>query len=192
QRKKYSNFIMADVSQYTVNHLVTFPVGEAAELRSVEDAVRKVAAMEGQGQVWAQEMLLQVTGSAIRLLDVHSKEELESYGLAGVLRCEAMLPGARAHSLLLLVCQEPQQTQPDVHFFKCAHIGAEPIREDINSALLDFKSGSNAQRKEALRWGGCIVGGHTGVQVLWPGCRFDLGVKRKPDAGGSLEEFWGA
>nr|XP_008175045.2 epidermal growth factor receptor kinase substrate 8-like protein 1 [Chrysemys picta bellii] len=151
QRKKYSNFIMADVSQYTVNHLVTFPVGEAAELRSVEDAVRKVAAMESQGQVWAQEMLLQVTGSAIRLLDVHSKEELESYGLAGVLRCEAVLPGARAHSLLLLVCQEPQQTQPDAHFFQCAHIGAEPIREDINSALLDFKSGSNAQRKEALR-----------------------------------------
>ncbi|XP_053871032.1 epidermal growth factor receptor kinase substrate 8-like protein 1 [Malaclemys terrapin pileata] len=151
QRKKYSNFIMADVSQYTVNHLVTFPVGEAVELRSVEDAVRKVAAMESQGQVWAQEMLLQVTGSAIRLLDVHSKEELESYGLAGMLRCEAVLPGARAHSLLLLVCQEPQQTQPDAHFFQCAHIGAEAIREDINSALLDFKSGSNAQRKEALR-----------------------------------------
>ncbi|XP_039365935.1 epidermal growth factor receptor kinase substrate 8-like protein 1 [Mauremys reevesii] len=151
QRKKYSNFIMADVSQYTVNHLVTFPVGEAAELRSVEDAVRKVAAMETQGQVWAQEMLLQVTGSAIRLLDVHSKEELESYGLAAVLRCEAVLPSARAPSLLLLVCQEPQQTQPDAHFFQCTHIGAEPIREDINSALQDFTSGSNAQRKEALR-----------------------------------------
>uniref|UniRef100_A0A452IDI2 Epidermal growth factor receptor kinase substrate 8-like protein 1 n=1 Tax=Gopherus agassizii TaxID=38772 RepID=A0A452IDI2_9SAUR len=152
QRKKYSNFIMADVSQYTVNHLVTFPVGEAAELHSVEDAVRKVAAMDAQGQLWAQEMLLQVTGSAIRLLDVHSKEELESYGLAGVLRCEAVLPSARAHSLLLLVCQEPQQTQPDAHFFQCTHIGAEPIREDINSALLGFTSGSNAQRKEALRW----------------------------------------
>ncbi|KAM7134232.1 epidermal growth factor receptor kinase substrate 8-like protein 1 [Macrochelys suwanniensis] len=149
QRKKYSNFIMADVSQYTVNHLVTFPVGGAAELRSVEDAVRKVAAMEAQGQVWAQEMLLQVTGSVIRLLDVHSKEELESYGLAGVLRCEAVLPGAR--SLLLLVCQEPQQPLPDAHFFQCTHLGAEPIRDDINSALVDFKSGSNAQRKEALR-----------------------------------------
>uniref|UniRef100_A0A8C4Y6H0 EPS8 like 1 n=1 Tax=Gopherus evgoodei TaxID=1825980 RepID=A0A8C4Y6H0_9SAUR len=135
-------------------HLVTFPVGEAAELHSVEDAVRKVAAMDAQGQLWAQEMLLQVTGSAIRLLDVHSKEELESYGLAGVLRCEAVLPNARAHSLLLLVCQEPQQTQPDAHFFQCTHIGAEPIREDINSALLGFTSGSNAQRKEALRWGG--------------------------------------
>ncbi|XP_038237621.1 epidermal growth factor receptor kinase substrate 8-like protein 1 [Dermochelys coriacea] len=151
QRKKYSNFIMADVSQYTVNHLVTFPVGETAELRSVEDAVRRVAAMEAQGQVWAQEMLLQVTGSAIRLLDVHSKEELESYGLAGVLRCEAVLPSARARSLLLLVCQEPQQTQPDAHFFQCTHIRVEPIRDDINSALLDFKSGSNTQRKEALR-----------------------------------------
>uniref|UniRef100_A0A8C8SSQ1 Epidermal growth factor receptor kinase substrate 8-like protein 1 n=1 Tax=Pelusios castaneus TaxID=367368 RepID=A0A8C8SSQ1_9SAUR len=151
QRKKYSNYVMTDVSQYTVNHLVTFPVGEAAEMRSVEDALRRVATMDAQGQVWAQEMLLQVTGMTIRLLDVHSKEELESYGLVAVQRCEAVKPGALTRSLLLLVCQEPQQILPDAHFFQCDHIGAELIQKDINSALLDFKSGGNAERKEALR-----------------------------------------
>ncbi|XP_074872042.1 epidermal growth factor receptor kinase substrate 8-like protein 1 [Carettochelys insculpta] len=151
QRKKYSSYIMNDVSQYTVNHLMTFPLGEAVERLSVEEAVQKVAAMEAQGKLWAQEMLLQVTGSAIRLLDIHFQEELENYRLPGVLRCEAVLPTPSSRTLLLLVCQELQQPQPDAHFFQCDHIGAELIREDINSALLDFKLGGNAQRKEALR-----------------------------------------
>ncbi|XP_062992962.1 epidermal growth factor receptor kinase substrate 8-like protein 1 [Elgaria multicarinata webbii] len=151
QRKKYSNVIMADVSQYAVHHLVTFSIGEEDDLASVEDATRKLSIMDAQGKIWVQEMLLQVNGSAVKLFDVESKEELENYGLASVERCEAVKPESRTRSLLLLVCQEPHQLKPDVHFFECDHIGAELIRQDINSALLDFKSGGNAQRKEALR-----------------------------------------
>lgn len=151
QRKKYSNVIMADVSQYAVNHLVTFSIEEEDDLASVEDATRKLAVMDAQGKIWAQEMLLQVNGSAIKLFDVDSKEELENYGLAAVARCEAVRPETRLQPLLLLVCQEPDQLKPDIHLFECDHIGAELIRQDINSALLDFRSGGNTQRKEALR-----------------------------------------
>ncbi|XP_042330774.1 epidermal growth factor receptor kinase substrate 8-like protein 1 [Sceloporus undulatus] len=151
QRKKYSNIIMADVSQYAVNHLVTFSIGEEDDLASVEDATRKLSIMDAQGKIWVQEMLLQVNGSAIKLFDIDSKEELENYGLAAVARCEAVRPESRSQPLLLLVCQESSQLKPDVHFFECDHTGAELIRQDINSALLDFKSGGNTQRKEALR-----------------------------------------
>ncbi|XP_077170019.1 epidermal growth factor receptor kinase substrate 8-like protein 1 isoform X2 [Paroedura picta] len=151
QRKKYSSVIMADVSQYPVNHLVTFSIGEEDDLGTVEDAVRKLCVMDAQRKIWAQEMLLQVNGSAVKLFDVNSKEELETYGLAAVVRCEAVRPETRARSLLLLVCQEPDQPKPDVHFFECDHVGAELIQQDVHSALLDFKSGGNAQRKEALR-----------------------------------------
>uniref|UniRef100_A0ABM5EI54 Epidermal growth factor receptor kinase substrate 8-like protein 1 n=1 Tax=Pogona vitticeps TaxID=103695 RepID=A0ABM5EI54_9SAUR len=151
QRKKYSNIIMADVSQYAVHHLVTFSIGEEDDLASVEDATRKLSIMDAQGKIWVQEMLLQVNGSAVKLLDVNSKEELENYGLAAVLRCEAVRPESRTQPLLLLVCQEPSQLKPDVHFFECDHAGAELIQQDINSALLDFKSGGNAKRKELLR-----------------------------------------
>ncbi|XP_044303802.1 epidermal growth factor receptor kinase substrate 8-like protein 1 [Varanus komodoensis] len=107
--------------------------------------------MDAQGKIWVQEMLLQVNGSAIKLFDIDSKEELENYGLAAVARCEAVRPESRSRPLLLLVCQEPHQLKPDVHFFECDHAGAELIQQDINSALLDFKSGGNAQRKDALR-----------------------------------------
>nr|XP_056719626.1 epidermal growth factor receptor kinase substrate 8-like protein 1 [Euleptes europaea] len=151
QRKKYSSVIMADVSQYAVNHLVTFSIGEEDDLGTVEDAIRKLSVMDAQGKIWAQEMLLQVNGSAVKLFDVNSKEELENYGLAAVVRCEAVQSETRSRSLLLLVCQEPDQLKPDVHFFACDHVGAELIQQDVHSALLDFKSGGNAQRKEALR-----------------------------------------
>ncbi|ETE64674.1 Epidermal growth factor receptor kinase substrate 8-like protein 2 [Ophiophagus hannah] len=117
QRKKYSNFIVADVSQYAVNHLVTFTIGEEDDLTSVEDAIRKLSIMDKQGKIWVQEMLLQVNGSAIKLLDINSKEELENYALATVAYCEA----------------------------------AEWIQQDITSALLDFNTGGNTQRMEALR-----------------------------------------
>uniref|UniRef100_A0A8D0GDR5 Epidermal growth factor receptor kinase substrate 8-like protein 1 n=1 Tax=Sphenodon punctatus TaxID=8508 RepID=A0A8D0GDR5_SPHPU len=115
--------IMADVSQYAVNHLVTFSVGEEDDLGSVEDTVRKLSVMDAQGKIWAQEMLLQVNGSAIKLFDVDSKEELENYGLSAVVRCGTVLPETRSRSLLLLVCQDTYQTKPDVHFFQCDHIG---------------------------------------------------------------------
>ncbi|XP_061445926.1 epidermal growth factor receptor kinase substrate 8-like protein 1 isoform X2 [Rhineura floridana] len=161
QRKKYSNITMADVSQYAVNHLVTFSIGEEDDLATVEDATRKLSVMDAQGKIWVQEMLLQVNGSAVKLFDVDSKEELENYGLAAVARCEVVRPESRSQPLLLLVCQEPHQLKPDVHFFECNHIGAELIRQDINSALSDFRTGGNAQRKEALRANQTWLGNQT-------------------------------
>ncbi|KAL7977417.1 hypothetical protein Chor_009366 [Crotalus horridus] len=132
-------------------HLVTFSIGEEDDLTCVEDAVRKLCIMDKQGKVWVQEMLLQVSGSAIKLLDINSKEELENYALATVAYCDAVCPESRSRSLLLLMCQEPTQLRPDIHFFECDQIRAEWIQQDISSALLDFNTGGNTQRAEALR-----------------------------------------
>ncbi|XP_069494130.1 epidermal growth factor receptor kinase substrate 8-like protein 1 [Ambystoma mexicanum] len=151
QRKKYSNFIMADISQYHVNHLVTFTIDEDDDVHTVEDAIRKLSVMDTKGKIWVQEMLLQVNTSSVKLLDVESKDELEDYSLGAIERCETVLPAGRARSLLVLVCQDYYQQQPDVHFFQCDQVGAELIKEDINSAMMDLKSGQNLKRPEALR-----------------------------------------
>ncbi|XP_039769217.1 epidermal growth factor receptor kinase substrate 8-like protein 1 [Ornithorhynchus anatinus] len=151
QRKKYSTVVMADVSQYAVNHLVTFCLGEDDGVHTVEDATRKLAAMDAQARVWAQEMLLQVSSAHVKLLDVDSKEELESYALSSIVRCDTILPTGQTRSLLLLVCQEPDRLQPDVHFFQCLSLGAELIREDITGALQAYRSGSGDRRAAALR-----------------------------------------
>ncbi|XP_072463697.1 epidermal growth factor receptor kinase substrate 8-like protein 1 [Notamacropus eugenii] len=151
QRKKYSTVIMADVSQYAVNHLVTFCLGEEDGVHTVEDASRKLSAMDAQGRIWTQEMLLQVSSGNVKLLDVDSKEQLESYALDSILRCEAVFPPGQTQALLLLVCQEPDRPQPDVHYFQGLRVGAELIREDIHGALQAQRSGSGDRRAAALR-----------------------------------------
>ncbi|XP_004381808.1 epidermal growth factor receptor kinase substrate 8-like protein 1 [Trichechus manatus latirostris] len=151
QRKLYSTVVMADISQYSVNHLVTFCLGEDDGVHTVEDASQKLAVMDSQGRVWTQEMLLQVSPDHVTLLDPISKEELESYPLGAIVRSDAvMLPG-RSRSLLLLVCQEPERSQPDVHFFQGLRLGAELIREDIQGALHNYRSGRGERRAAALR-----------------------------------------
>lgn len=42
-------------------------------MHTVEDASRKLAVMDSQGRVWAQEMLLRVSPSQVTLLDPVSK-----------------------------------------------------------------------------------------------------------------------
>ncbi|XP_055991748.1 epidermal growth factor receptor kinase substrate 8-like protein 1 [Sorex fumeus] len=151
QRKRYSTVVMADVSQYLVNHLVTFCLGEEDGVHTVEDASRKLAVMDSQGRVWAQEMLLRVSPDHVTLLDPVSKEELESYPLGAIVRCDAVMPSCRSRSLLLLVCQEPERSQPDVHFFQGLRLGAELIREDIQGALHNYRSGRGERRAAALK-----------------------------------------
>ncbi|XP_048186147.1 epidermal growth factor receptor kinase substrate 8-like protein 1 isoform X2 [Perognathus longimembris pacificus] len=150
-RKRYSTVVMADVSQYHVNHLVTFCLGEEDGVHTVEDASRKLALMDSQGRVWAQEMLLRVSPDRVTLLDPVAKEELESYPLGAIVRCDAVVPPGRSRSLLLLVCQEPERAQPDVHFFQGLGLGAELIREDIQGALHNHRSGRGDRRAAALR-----------------------------------------
>ncbi|XP_004647767.2 epidermal growth factor receptor kinase substrate 8-like protein 1 isoform X2 [Octodon degus] len=151
QRKRYSTVVMADVSQYQVNHLVTFCLGEEDGVHTVEDASRKLAVMDSQGRVWTQEMLLRVSPGHVTLLDPGSKEELESYPLGSIVRCDAVTPPGRSRSLLLVVCQEPERAQPDVHFFQGLRLGAELIREDIQGALHSYRSGRGERRAAALR-----------------------------------------
>ncbi|KAG9481590.1 hypothetical protein GDO78_010694 [Eleutherodactylus coqui] len=151
QRKRYSNVIMADVSQYQVNHLVTFTIDEEDDVHTVEDAIRKLNLMDNKGRIWIQEMMLQVNSSSVKLLDVESKEELEVFPISAIQRCDTFLPENRNRSLLVLVCQERYQPKADVHFFQSDEIGVESISEDINSAVSDSKSGNNARRPAVLR-----------------------------------------
>nr|XP_031313055.1 epidermal growth factor receptor kinase substrate 8-like protein 1 isoform X2 [Camelus dromedarius] len=150
QRKRYSTEVMADVSQYPVNHLVTFCLDEEDGVHTVEDASRKLALMDSQGRIWTQEMLLRVSPKHVALLDPDSKEELESYPLSAIVRCDTvMLPG-QSCSLMLLVCQDSERTQPDVHFFQGLRLGVELIREDIQGALHSYRSGRGERRAAAL------------------------------------------
>ncbi|XP_069405582.1 epidermal growth factor receptor kinase substrate 8-like protein 1 [Ovis canadensis] len=150
QRKRYSTEVMSDFSTNAVNHLVTFSLGEDA-IHTVEDASQKLALMDSQGRIWAQDMLLRVSPSHVTLLDPVSKEELESYPVSAIVRCDTVRPPGQKRPLLLLVCQEPERAQPDVHFFQGQSVGVESIQEEIQRALHNYRSGCGERRAAALR-----------------------------------------
>ncbi|KAL4822137.1 hypothetical protein H8958_004145, partial [Nasalis larvatus] len=103
-------------------------------------------------------MLRVVSPDHVTLLDHASKFTLPSHPAGGagvvplgaIVRCDAVMPPGRSRSLLLLVCQEPERAQPDVHFFQGLRLGAELIREDVQGALHNYRSGRGERRAAAL------------------------------------------
>lgn len=152
QRKKYSNsnVIMHETSQYHVQHLATFIMDKSEAIVSVDDAIRKLVQLSSKEKIWTQEMLLQVNDQALRLLDMESQEELENFPLPTVRHTQAVLNQLRYPSVLLLVCQDSEQSKPDIHFFHCDEVEAELVHEDIESALADCRLGKK-MRPQTLK-----------------------------------------
>ncbi|OWK15803.1 EPS8L1, partial [Cervus elaphus hippelaphus] len=147
QRKRYSTEVMSEVSTNAVNHLVTFCLGEDA-IHTVEDASQKLALMDSQGRIWAQDMLLSVSPSHVTLLDPLSKEELESYPVSAIVRCDTVRPPGQRRPLLLLVCQEPERAQPDVHFFQGRSVGdiLNHVFDDVEKFISKLQKSAEASR----------------------------------------------
>ncbi|XP_061139699.1 epidermal growth factor receptor kinase substrate 8-like protein 2 isoform X2 [Syngnathus typhle] len=143
QRKKYSNsnYIMQETSQYHVEHLSTFIMDKTESIATVDDAIKKLVLLDSKDKIWTQEMLLQVTDKAVRLLDCDTQEELENFPLSTIHLSQAVLNQTRYPSVLLLVCQDNEQHRPDIHFFQCDQVEAELVHADIDSALGDNKCG---------------------------------------------------
>ncbi|XP_061773171.1 epidermal growth factor receptor kinase substrate 8-like protein 2 isoform X1 [Nerophis ophidion] len=143
QRKKYSNsnFIMHETSQYHVEHLSTFIMDKAESIITVDDAIKKLVLLDSKDKIWTQEVLLQVTDKAVRLLDCDTQEELENFPLSTIKMCQAVSNKTRYASMLLLVCQDNEQHKPDIHFFHCDEVEADLVHADIDSALGDNKHG---------------------------------------------------
>ncbi|KAM4572743.1 epidermal growth factor receptor kinase substrate 8-like protein 2 isoform 2-T2 [Odontesthes bonariensis] len=143
QRKKYShsNFIMHETSQYHVEHLSTFIMDKSESIVTVDDAIKKLVVLDSKDKIWTQEMLLQVTDQAVRLLDCDTQEELENFPLPTIHLSQTVLNQTRYPSVLLLVCQDKEQHKPDIHFFHCDEVEAELVHADIDSAIGDNKHG---------------------------------------------------
>lgn len=152
QRKKYSNsnVIMQETSQYHVEHLSTFMMDKAESIATVDDAIKKLVLLDSKDKIWTQEMLLQVSDKAVRLLDCDTQEELENFPLPTIHHSQTVLNQTRYPSVLLLVCQDNEQHRPDIHFFHCDEVEAEMVYADIDSALGDNKNGKK-MRPQTLK-----------------------------------------
>ncbi|XP_016110177.1 epidermal growth factor receptor kinase substrate 8-like isoform X4 [Sinocyclocheilus grahami] len=153
-RKNYTkNSInsLTDTSQYHVEHLSTFVMDRKEAMLTIEDGVRKLRLLDAKGKVWTQDMILQVDGKAVSLIDHESKNELENFPLGSIQHCQAVMNACSYDSILALVCKESSQGKPDLHLFQCDDIKANLIHVDIESAISDHKCGKVKKRPEVLK-----------------------------------------
>ncbi|XP_059360662.1 epidermal growth factor receptor kinase substrate 8-like [Carassius carassius] len=154
QRKNYiRNSInsLTDTSQYHVEHLTTFVMDRKEAMLTIEDGIRKLRLLDAKGKVWTQDMILQVDGKAVSLIDNDSKNELENFPLGSIQHCQAVMNACSYDSILALVCKESGQGKPDLHLFQCDDIKANLIHVDIESAVSDSKGGKLKKRPEVLK-----------------------------------------
>lgn len=126
-------------------HLSTFIMDKAESIVTVDDAIKKLALLDSKDKIWTQEVLLQVTDKAVRLLDCDTQvrlqtrranaklaagrltpslpqDELENFPLSTIHLSQTVLNQMRYPSVLLLVCQDKDQHKPDIHFFHCDEV----------------------------------------------------------------------
>ncbi|KAK6303985.1 hypothetical protein J4Q44_G00264390 [Coregonus suidteri] len=136
QRKEYSETMnkQPDNFQYTVEHLFTRAL-DGQEVRSLDDCVVRLQRLEAQGRVWGQEMILEVQGGCLHLIDMETKAELESVPLGCVVQTKAVLDSCAYNSLLIIMVQQRNRRIPQVFMLQCEEVGAEHIREDLDKAV---------------------------------------------------------
>ncbi|XP_034715818.1 epidermal growth factor receptor kinase substrate 8-like protein 1 isoform X2 [Etheostoma cragini] len=142
---------MTNISQYLVNHLLTFSLQDG-DVQSVEEAQSRLSVLAQNQKLWSQQMYLDVGAKAIHLRDTQSQDELENYPFKLIYRCDAINTEKHFKSLLLLVCQSADLKKPDILFFNCETVKAEQIRDDIAHAVSGSSTGSRSKKlPDALR-----------------------------------------
>ncbi|NWQ64712.1 ES8L3 protein, partial [Neopipo cinnamomea] len=119
QRKDYGQTLLKPQNdfQHHVEHLLTLRLER--DLRSPEDCLGRLKALEAQGRIWGQDVTLQVKDQELVLSDVESKEELESFPLGSVQGCTAGMD----NTVLAVSVQEWSPPGTAVLLFQCERPG---------------------------------------------------------------------
>lgn len=136
QRKEYSETLnnQPDNLSVRVEHLFTCDV-DGRDVNSISDCVSKLKKLDSKGQVWSQEMILELQGGYLVLSDIETKSELDTLPLSNVIETNAVLDTCAYNSILTLTIQERYKRVPQVYMFQCEETGAEVIKADVDKAI---------------------------------------------------------
>uniref|UniRef100_A0A663FF05 EPS8 signaling adaptor L3 n=1 Tax=Aquila chrysaetos chrysaetos TaxID=223781 RepID=A0A663FF05_AQUCH len=162
QRKDYGQILLKPQSdfQHHVEHLLT--VRLERDIRSTDDCLAHLKALEAQGRVWGQDLILQVKDQELMLRDVESKEELEAYPLGSVQECSAVPDVCGYSSVLAISLQEQSPPGTSVLLFHCEQtpapdFHASPQRglpsSDYSESWVGFGACLSFPRSRGWEWG---------------------------------------
>nr|XP_034978668.1 epidermal growth factor receptor kinase substrate 8-like protein 3 [Zootoca vivipara] len=140
QRKEYSESMIKQQRefQHRVEHLLTCNV-DGKEISNVENCINRLKLMDAQGQVWGQDMLLQVKDNRLLLTDIEAEEELDSYPLEYIQECACVLDSCIYNSILAITVKEMRPPRTSIMLFQCEQIGAELLKTKVEKAVEELR-----------------------------------------------------
>ncbi|MEQ2266521.1 hypothetical protein XENORESO_008659, partial [Xenotaenia resolanae] len=143
QRLQYAASVnkTMEKTEYKVEHLFTCDLN-GKDLKNIKDCVERLKVVDHTSRIWGQDMILEVRGTNLLLMDFETKEELESFSPSEVKGMEALLDSQVFDSLLIMSIRHRTKNVTTVFLFQCDDVRADYVKKDLTRALSEKNEGS--------------------------------------------------